>query len=118
MSTPLEDERKALLERMRASRRYYRLVFIPEDEHPAGDSDHTQAFPRSHTFKFLTRHPYSTSLGLLVALSMMPRGRLNRAVKGGLAVTAGILGSGARALMVRQVLPSVIRSFGSRKRRS
>jgi hypothetical protein len=118
MSTPLEDERKALLERMRASRRYYRSVFIPADEPPALDSDRTQAFPRSHTFKFLTQHPYSTSLGLLVALSIMPHGRLNRAVKGGLALTAGILGSGARAMMMRQVLPSIIRSFGSRKRRS
>lgn len=118
MSTPLEGEKKALLERMRASRRYYRSVLIPEDEHLADDSDHTQAFPRSHTFKFLTQHPYSASLGLLVALSMMPRGRLNRAVKGGLALTAGLLGSGARAVMMRQVLPSMIRSFGSRKRRS
>jgi hypothetical protein len=118
MNTPLEGERKALLERMRASRRYYRSVFIPEDEHPAVDPDRSPAFPRSHTFKFLTRHPYSTSLGLVVALSMMPRGRLNRAVKGGLALTAGILGSGARALMMRQVLPSMIRSFGSRKRSS
>lgn len=116
MSTPLEDERNALLERMRDSRRYYRSVFIPADEHPGGDSDHAQAFPRSHTFKFLTRHPYSISLGLLAALSMMPRGRLNRAVKGGLAITAGILASGARALMMRQVLPSMIRSFRSRKR--
>jgi hypothetical protein len=118
MSTPLEDEKNALLERMRASRRYYRSVFIPADEHQAGDSDYTRAFPRSHTFKFLTRHPYSASLGLLAALSMMPRGRLNRAVKGGLAITTGILGSSARALMMRQVLPSMIRSLQSRKRRS
>jgi hypothetical protein len=117
MSIPLEDERKALLERMRASRRYYRSVFIPADEQ-ADDANDLQVFPRSHTFKFLTRHPYSASLGLLAALSMMPRGRLNRAVKGGLAITTGILGSSARALMMRQVLPSMIRSLQSRKRRS
>lgn len=115
MSTSLEDERKELLERMRASRRYYRSVYTPADEpDPAND---TQAFPRSHTFKFLTRHPYSASFGLLAALSMMPRAPLNKAVKGGIAIALGILGSSARTLMMRQVLPSMLRSIGSRNRR-
>ncbi|SEP32352.1 hypothetical protein [Nitrosovibrio sp. Nv6] len=115
MSIPLEDERKALLERMRESRRHYRSMFIPADEHD--EPADIQAFPRSRTFKFITRHPYYTSMGLLAALSMMPRGPLNKAVKGGIAITAGVLASSARTLMVHQVLPSVVRSFRSRNRR-
>lgn len=115
MSIPLEDERKALLERMRESRQRYRSVFIPEDEHD--EPADIGVFPRSHTFKFITRHPYSASLGLLAALSMTPRGPLNKAVKGGIAITAGILGSSARTLMMHQVLPSMVRSLRSRNRR-
>jgi len=65
MSEALEDEKKALLERMRASRNAYRSRFVHADEdHHAKD---TQAFPRSHTFRFLTRHPYSAAISLLAA---------------------------------------------------
>lgn len=59
MSDVLEDEKKALLERMRASRNAYRSRFIHADEDHHVD---TQSFPRSHTFKFLTRHTYSAVL--------------------------------------------------------
>src|SRR5688500_8109021 len=114
MSTPLEDERKALLDRMSASRKYYRSKFVhTEDErHPAVSTD---VFPRSRTFKFIARHPYYTSLGLLAAMSAVPSKSLSRAVKGGIAVTAGILGSSARTLLVHQVLPSMMRSARSRR---
>lgn len=99
---------------MDASRRNYRAMFVHEDEHEQVHDTH--AFPRSHTFKFIARHPYYVS-GTLVALSLVSRGRLSRAVKGGLALTAGILGSSARTLMIRQILPSVISSLRSRNRR-
>ena len=114
MSTPLENERRALLERMSASRKDYRSRFVhPEDEHhPAVSAD---VFPRSRTVKFITRHPYYTSLGLLAALSAIPSKSVSRAVKGGIAVAAGVLGSSARTLVVRQVLPSMMRSFRSRR---
>lgn len=61
MSDALEDEKRALLERMRASRSAYRSRFIHADEDHHVD---TRSFPRSHTFKFLTRHPYSAVLSL------------------------------------------------------
>lgn len=115
MSTALEDEQKALLERMEASRSSYRSMFIHEDEDEQVHDRH--AFPRSHTFKFIMRHPYYISFGALAALSLVSHGRLNKAVKGGAALTAGMLGSSARTLMMRQVLPSVIRSLRSRDRR-
>jgi hypothetical protein len=115
MSTPLEDEQKALLERMEASRRSYRSMFVHGDEDEQVHDMH--AFPRSHTFKFITRHPYYFSLGTLAALSLVSHGRLNKAMKGGVALTAGMLGSSARTVMMRQVLPSVIRSLRSRNRR-
>jgi hypothetical protein len=66
MSTPLEEERRALLERMRASRENYRSRFPdepgsqahykPQHQHlhaPSPPNDH--AFPRSHTFRFVRR---------------------------------------------------------------
>jgi hypothetical protein len=113
MSTPLENERRALLERMNASREDYRSRFVhTEDEHHPAVRP-TDVFPRSRTFKFIARHPYYASLGLLAAMSAVPSRSLSKAVKGGVAVTAGILGSSARTLLVRQVLPSMIRSFRS-----
>ncbi|MBA4141629.1 MAG: hypothetical protein H0X43_01200 [Nitrosospira sp.] len=123
MSTSLEDERKALLERMSASRQNYRFRLIPardeENQHGTGNvyrDGKGDKFPRSRTFKFVTRHPYYTSLALLGVLSAFPSRSLSRAMKGGIALTAGILGSSARTLLVRQVLPSMVRSFRSRKR--
>jgi hypothetical protein len=117
MSDELEQERNALLERMHASRNNYRseLVHTEETEEP-GRRATTDAFPRSQTFKFITRHPYSTSLGLLAALLVLPRKPLGRAVKGGIALAAGVLGNSAKTLMMRQVLPSVVRSLRSRNR--
>ncbi|MEO5655700.1 MAG: hypothetical protein ABIR00_06940 [Nitrosospira sp.] len=114
MNSALENEQKALLERMDASRKNYRAMFVHEDEHEQIHDMH--AFPRSHTFKFIARHPYYVS-GALVALSLVSRGRLNKAVKGSIALTAGILGRSARTLVMRQVLPSVISSLRSRNRR-
>ena len=114
MSDPLEDEKRALLERMRASRNAYRSRFIHADEDHHVD---THSFPRSHTFKFLTRHPYSAALGLLATLAVVPRRSLNKAVKGGAAVTTGILGRKTRTLMVRQLLPAMVYLLRSHKRR-
>lgn len=116
MSASLEDEKKALLERMHASRDAYRSMFNHADEdHPA---DATHAFPRSHTFKFLTRHPYSAALGLVAVLAIMPRGSLSKAAKGGVAITAGLLGSKTRTVMMRQVLPSMVHLLRSHNLRS
>ncbi|ODT74244.1 MAG: hypothetical protein ABS69_12415 [Nitrosomonadales bacterium SCN 54-20] len=114
MSTSLEYEKKALLERMHASRREYRSKYGHEDEgtQPTGDD----VFPRSRTFRFITRHPYSISLGLLAVLAAMPSRSLGKAVKSGIALSSGVLGSSARTMVMREVLPVVIRSLNSRRR--
>jgi hypothetical protein len=112
MTRELEEERNALLERMHASRKTYRSELTPPKEQvqaPAND-----VFPRSETFKFIKRHPYYSSLGLLAALSVMPRMPLRRAVKSGAVLAAGMLGSSAKTLVMRQVLPSLVRSLRSR----
>ena len=83
MSGALEDERNALLERMHASRKTYRSELTHAKEQVQVRIDDADAFPRSETFKFIQRHPYYASLGLLAALSIMPRMPLRRAVKGG-----------------------------------
>ena len=117
MSASLEDEKKILLDRMHASRDAYLSTFNHPDENIPADT--LDAFPRSHTFKFLTRHPYSAALGLLAVLAVMPRDSLRRAASGGAGITAGLLGNKARILMMRQVLPSVVhllRSHNSRSR--
>ncbi|MDN5881009.1 MAG: hypothetical protein L0H37_01425 [Nitrosospira sp.] len=120
MNTSLEEEKRALLERMHASRRNFRSRFVDEDEdEDAHDhADDADAFPRSHTFKFLTRHPYSSAaIGLLATLAVLPRGSLSRAVKGGAAIAVAVLGSQARALMMRQLLPSMMHLLKSHKPR-
>jgi len=114
MSDSLEEEKKMLLERMHASRSAYRSRFI----HAAEDSPppEAHAFPRSHTFKFLTQHPYSAALGLVAAWAVMPRHSLSRAAKGGAAVTAGILGRKTRTLIVRHLLPVMVHMIRTHKR--
>lgn len=115
MSSSLEDERKAILERMSASRGNYRRMFAhEEDSHRQADDAHT--FPRSHTFKFLTRHPYYATLAALAAVAIMPRGSLKKTVKGGAAVTAGILSNGMKSVMMRRILPAAIHLLRSNKR--
>jgi len=110
----LETERKALLARMDVSRSVYRSRYAKAEEHlEARDSG---TFPRSQTFKFIARHPYYASIGVVAALAVIPRRPLSKALRGGIALTAGILGSSARTLMLRQVLPSVLKTLGSRRR--
>jgi len=116
MSGALEDERNALLERMHASRKTYRSELTHAKEQVQVRIDDADAFPRSETFKFIQRHPYYASLGLLAALSIMPRMPLRRAVKSGAVLAAGMLGSSAKTLVMRQVLPSMVRSLRSRSR--
>jgi hypothetical protein len=112
MSSDLEQDRNALLERMHASRNNYRSELVHTEE--PGRTAAADAFPRSRTFKFITRHPYSTSLGLLAALAVLPRKPLGRAVKAGVALAAGVVGNSAKTIVMRQVLPSVVRSLRSR----
>ena len=114
MSTSLEYEKKALLERMNATRREYRSRYGHEDERTQATGD--DVFPRSRTFRFIARHPYSISLGLLAELSAVPSRSLSKAVKSGIALSSGMLGSSARTLVMREVLPAVIRSLTSRHR--
>lgn len=114
MSTSLEYEKKALLERMHATRSEYRSRYGHEDEQTQVRGD--DVFPRSQTFRFIARHPYSISLGLLAVLAAMPSRSLSKAVKSGIALSSGMLGSSARTLVMREVLPVVIRSLNSRWR--
>ena len=115
MSNSLENEKNALLARMDVSRCAYRSRYVRAEEYPQADDLGT--FPRSRTFKFITRHPYYASIGVAAALGLIPRKPLGKVLRGSMALTAGILGSSARTLMMRQVLPSVLSSLGSRRRR-
>jgi hypothetical protein len=115
MRISLEEERKAILERMDTSRRTYRQMFgherEPEHEHPSEPG----TFPRSHTFKFITHHPYVTSLAALALIAALPRGALKKAAKGGAAVTAGVLRKSVKASVINHVLPSVFHLIRSRR---
>jgi hypothetical protein len=124
MSTLLEEERRALLARMHASREVYRSRFPshthPEPNHPhapnAPPLSHEHAFPRSHTFRFIGRHPYATALAAGALLAAIPGGTVTKALKGSAVFAAGIIGSQARTLMARELLPSIIHLMRSRKR--
>ena len=114
MSNSLENEKNALLARMDVSRSAYRSRYVRAEKYQADDLG---TFPRSRTFRFITRHPYYASIGVAAALGLIPRKPLGKVLRGSMALTAGILGSSARTLMMRQVLPSVLSSLGSRRRR-
>jgi hypothetical protein len=123
MSAPLEEERRALLKRMHASRKVYRSRFPsethPEPEHaqvrPDPSPPSTHAFPRSHTFRFMQRHPYAAALTAGALVAAIPGGVVKKAVKGSAVFAAGMIGSQARTLMVRELLPSIIRLMRSKK---
>lgn len=120
MSTSLEEEKRALLERMRASREDCRSRFPPEPDpgahHPQVQPlAHPHAFPRSHTFRFIQRHPYGAALVAGALIAAIPAGSVKKAVKGGAVLTAGMVGSQARILMMRELLPSMIHLMRSRK---
>jgi hypothetical protein len=110
MKGSLEEERMAILERMDATRRNYRRRFDVENENEKENRPPSVAntFPRSHTFKFVTRHPYFTSLAVLALIAAMPHGSLKKAAKGGAALTAGILRSQVKASVINSILPSVM----------
>jgi hypothetical protein len=124
MSTPLEEERRALLARMHASREVYRSRFpsqTPPEPNPphataAPPLTHEHPFPRSHTFRFIGRHPYATALAASALVAAIPGGAVTKALKGSAVFAAGIIGSQAKTLMAREVLPSIIHLMRSRKR--
>ncbi|HVW64830.1 MAG TPA: hypothetical protein VHB01_07425, partial [Nitrosospira sp.] len=110
-----------LLARMQASREAYRSRF-PSQAQPEQPLDpdtslhHDQPFPRSHTFRFVVRHPYAAALAAGVLIAAIPGGTVKKAVKGSAVFAAGMIGGQARALMVRELLPSMIRLMHPRKR--
>jgi hypothetical protein len=107
-----EAERRALLERMHASRAVWRSR-LTLTELAARD---TGAFPRSRTFRFLTKHPYAAASGLLAMGSILPKGSLTRVARGGAALAAGVFGSKTGKLVLRQLLPPMMSLLRSRRR--
>jgi hypothetical protein len=114
MNHSLEEERKAILERMDASRRSLRQMLSDEEEHKRPFAANT--FPRSHTFKFLTRHPYLVGLAVVAVVAALPRGSLKKAAKGSAAVTAGMLRHQMKASVINRILPSMLHLMRSGER--
>jgi mannose/fructose/N-acetylgalactosamine-specific phosphotransferase system component IIC len=111
MSLSLEEQKKILLDRMEENRRNYRNNFIQQfsnTENSAVLSGDLEAFPRSHTFKLLTQHPYLISIALIAALAGS-RGSLRNILKKNLAFSADMLKSKVKMLVV----PAIIRLFRS-----
>jgi len=113
MNNSFEEEKEAILERMDASRRNLQQMLSYKEEHN-GPSD-ARTFPRSHTFRFLTRHPYLVGLAVLAVAVALPRGSLKKAVKGSAAVTAGILRDQAKRSVINHALPSMLSLMRSGK---
>ncbi len=111
MSLTLEEQKKILLDRMEENRRNYRNNFIqrlPVAEDSTVVSDNSGEFPRSHTFKLLTHHPYLIGIALFAAL-IVSRGSLKNLLKKSFAFSAGMLTSKVKMLVV----PALIRLFRS-----
>ena len=111
MSLSLEEQKKILLDRMEENRRNYRNNFIQQfssTETSTVLSGNSGAFPRSHTFKLLTHHPYLIGLALIVVLAVS-RGSLRNVLKKNLAFSRDMLISKVKMLVV----PVIIRLFRS-----
>ena len=111
MLSSLEEQKKILLDRMEENRRNYQNNLIQQlsvAEGLAVESSNSGGFPRSHTFKLLTHHPYLIGIALIAALAVS-RGSLKNILKKNLAFGAGILTSKVKMLIV----PVIIRLFRS-----
>jgi len=111
MSLSLEEQKKILLDRMEENRRNYRNNFIQRVSITEGSTvlpGNSGVFPRSHTFKLLTHHPYFIGIALFAALAVS-RGSLRNLLKKNLAFTTGMLTSKVKMLVV----PAIIRLFRS-----
>jgi hypothetical protein len=111
MPLSLEEQKKILLDRMEENRRNYRNNFIQQfssTENSTALSGNSGAFPRSHTFKLLTHHPYLISLALIAVLAVS-RGSLRNVLKENLAFSRDMLISKVKMLVV----PAIIRLLRS-----
>ena len=111
MSLSLEEQKKILLDRMEESRRNYRNNFIQQfsgTETTTALSGNSEVFPRSHTFKLLTQHPYLIGIALIAALAGS-RGSLRNILKKNLAISKDMLKNKVKMLVV----PAIIRLFRS-----
>ena len=111
MSLSFEEQKKILLDRMEENRRNYRNNYIQQfdsAENSMGLPGNSGGFPRSHTFKLLTHHPYFIGIVLFSALAVS-RGPLKNILKKNLAFSAGMLANKIKILVV----PAVIRLFRS-----
>ena len=111
MSLSLEEQKKILLDRMEENRRNYRNNFIQQFssvENATVLPGNSGVFPRSHTFKLLTHHPYFIGIALFAAVAVS-RGSLRNILKKNLALSTGMLTSKVKMLVV----PAIIRLFRS-----
>ena len=111
MSLSLEEQKKILLDRMEENRRNYRNNFTQQfdsDQNSTVLSGNSGVFPRSHTFKLLTHHPYFIGIALFAALAVS-RGSFRNILKKSLACSSGMLTSKVKMLVV----PAIIRLFRS-----
>lgn len=111
MSLSLEEQKKILLDRMEDNRRNYRSDLVQQSasaENSRGLANHSEAFPRSHTFKLLMQHPYFIGIALFVSLTVS-RGSLRNILKQNMALGRHMLTSKVKTLVV----PAIIRLFRS-----
>ena len=111
MSLSFEEQKKILLDRMEENRRNYRNNFTQQFDSAENStvlSGNSGGFPRSHTFKLLTHHPYFIGIVLFSALAVS-RGSFRNVLKKSLACSTGMLTSKVKMLVV----PAIIRLFRS-----
>ncbi|MEO6421801.1 MAG: hypothetical protein ABIR84_03735 [Candidatus Nitrotoga sp.] len=111
MSLSLEAQKKIILDRIEESRRNFRINFnqrLSGTEGGAVLSANSEIFPRSHTFKILTHHPYIFGMVLFVALAVS-RGKSRNFLKKNLAFNMSKLTGKLKMLVV----PAIVRVFRS-----
>lgn len=89
MSTTLEEERRALLEQIEASRAVYRRMLSSSDSNARRGAGHSGSalqragmnptiaadFPRSHTMRWIIAHRWQLAIGVTAAIILLGPGR-------------------------------------------
>ena len=108
LSVALDNEKEAVLERMRKNRADDRSRFVHRDAATLyGNQVSNSKFPRSHVFKILTDHPYLAAVAAIGILLLGPRKALRIAVKSSTAIRTGVVASTPHILTVAQLLPQL-----------
>ncbi|CAN5475161.1 hypothetical protein BH11PSE11_BH11PSE11_21190 [soil metagenome] len=110
----LNAEKDALLEKIRHRREALQPVQTVVETKTRLTRARQDGFPRSHTFRFLTRYPAATALVLVALAALGPRKTLRHAFAGQGNISAALAAEKPALMPLLSILPHLTRLMGMR----